>query len=90
MRRPTRLNWFLIVFCIVLAVFFGLACAFDEDGDFGVTARLAEDVLCSPDEDSRALPGGVARALLAGVAVQTPVRAQNLSAAVPRGLCLLI
>jgi len=90
LRRPTRLNLFLIVFCIVLAVFFGLACAFDDDGDFGVTVCLADDPSCSPDKASRALSARDAYGLLAGPVVRISVRAPGLLAAVPGGLRLLI
>jgi hypothetical protein len=85
-----RLEWLLVVSCIVLAAFFGLACAFDEDGDFGVTVCVADDPSCSPDEASRALSARDAYRLLAGPAVRISIRAPGLLAAVPGGLCLLI
>lgn len=90
LRRPTRLNWFLIVFCIVLAVFFGLACAFGGDGDIGVTVRLADEPSCSPDETYRALSLGVARTPLAGIAVQIRAGALGPFDTAHGGLCLLI
>ena len=90
MRRPTRVQWLLIVLCIVLAMFFGLACALDDDGDFGVTVCLAGDSSCSPDEASLALSAGDVYRLLAAPSVRISVRAPGLLAAVPGGLCLLI
>jgi hypothetical protein len=85
-----RLQWLLIVLCIVLALLFGLAAAFDEDGDFGLAIWLAPAPACLQDETSHALPAGDAAALLTGPAVWISIRAQGLLAAVPGGLCLLI
>jgi hypothetical protein len=80
----------LVLCCVVLAVFFSLACAFDEDGDFGVTPCLADGTSCSPDELSRALPISDTSRLCAAPPTRARLSAPGLLTAVPGGLCLLI
>jgi len=86
----TGLEWTLILCCVFLAVFFVLACAFDDDGDFGVIPCRADEPSCSPDEASHVLPARDAKRLLAGPAARLCLNAPGLLAAVPGGLCLLI
>lgn len=90
LQRRLRLQRFLIVLCVVLAVLFGLVAAFDEDGDFSVAVWPAATPSCSQDETSRELSGADLLALLSGPAVRIGIRAPGLLAAVPGGLCLLI
>jgi hypothetical protein len=90
LQRQLRLKRFLIVLCIVLALLFGLAAAFDEDGDFGAAIWLAPAPACAQDETSRGLSAGDAVALPSGPAAPISIRAPGLLAAVPGGLCLLI
>jgi hypothetical protein len=90
LRRPTHLNWFFVVFCIVLTLFFGLACTFDVDGDFGATVCLTNDPSCSPDQASRELSARDAYRLLDRRVVRISFRAPGRLAAVPGGLHLLI
>jgi len=79
----------LTLCCVALTAFFGLACALEDDGDFGVIPCLAEDASLSPDERSRALPGEDSRRL-DGAPSGPRHRAPSLPAAVRGGFCLLI
>jgi hypothetical protein len=84
-----RSTWTLVLCCVALAAFFGLACAFDEDGDFGVTPCLADEPSCAPDELSGTVLAGDARRHPAAPSARLRLSAPGLLAAVPGGLCLL-
>jgi hypothetical protein len=85
-----RVEWPLVVCSIVLAAIFGLACAFDEDGDLALTVCQVEHPSRPPDEVCRALSLGAVARLLAGPSARERVTPPGLLAAVPGGLCLLI
>jgi len=86
----TRLEWTLVLCCVVLAVLFGLVCAFDEDGDLSVSLCRADGFSCARDEVSRAVPAGDASRRPATLPARLRLSAPGLLAAVPGGLCLLI
>ena len=73
----------LVLCCVVLAVFFGLACAFDEDSDFGVTPCLADGTSCLPDELSCALPTSDTPRLCAAPPTRARLSAPGRLTAVP-------
>ena len=79
----------LILCCVVLAAFFGFACAFDDDGDLGGALCQADGAPGSPDEVSSALPTSGARRHLAGPAARLRDGAPGPLAALPGGLCPL-
>ena len=89
MHEAHRLRWVLILACVALAVFFGLACALDSDGDIGATPFLAEGSLCSPDELSVALPTSETARLCAASSARIGLAAPGSPAAVRGGLRLL-
>lgn len=89
MHSAQRLEWFLILGCVALAVLLGLACVFDDDGDFGVIACLADGASLSPEEVSSTLPTGDTSLLGAEPHAQLDLDAPSLLAAAPGGLCLL-
>jgi hypothetical protein len=88
-RSAGRSAWTLVLCCVVLAAFCGLASVFDEDGDFGVTLCLADATSFSPEELSRALPRGDASRRPPTPSARLCLSAPGLLAAVPGGLCLL-
>jgi hypothetical protein len=89
-QLPTFHGWLLIVSCVALTALFGLACALDEDGSFGVDPCLSQRTSCICDELPGALPpGGDAHWLRAARAASPVLTAPGLRAAVPGGLCLL-
>jgi hypothetical protein len=90
LSHTRRIERVLTICCIVLAAFFGLACAFDDDGDLGITLCLAEGSSFSSDELSRALPGERPRRPDKASSARLHLSAPSLLAAVPGGLCLLI
>lgn len=90
MRRTRRAARVLTIFCVVLAAFFGLACALEDDGDLGVIPWPAEDASFSIDELSRALPGKDSPRLDQAASDRLHLSALGLRSAAPGGLCLLI
>ena len=86
MRRRKRC--FVIVFCLIMAVFLGLACAFDGGGGLGIAARVADGRTGSPDDVPRARSAEDPSELV--TKPQTSMLASALLATVPGGLCLLI
>jgi hypothetical protein len=75
--------------CVVVAAFFGLACAI-VDGDHSVTACLAADTSFIRDDPTRALPGDDLPRLDQAPPARSRLGSTSLLAAASGGLCLLI
>jgi len=86
LRRRKRC--FVIVSCLFMAVLLSLACAFDDGGGLGITARVADGRTGSPDDAPRARAAEDPSELVAEP--RTSMLASALLATVPGGLCLLI
>jgi hypothetical protein len=84
-----RLRWVLILACVALAVFFGLACALDSDGDIGATPFLADGCLSSPVEVFLALSASDTLLSPAASSARIGLVAPGSPAAVRGGLRLL-
>jgi hypothetical protein len=87
-RSVNQLTWGLVLCCIALAAFVGLACLCDGDGDLGVTPCLADTPTFEPAELSRELPPMPRLRPSMPVAAPYPCTPCRL-AVVPGGLCLL-
>lgn len=90
MQQVTHPGLALVLCCVALAVLFGLACVFDDDGDLGGALCQTEGPWCSPDELSRTLPTTDTPRRIVAPPARHRLDAAGLHAAVPGGICLLI
>jgi hypothetical protein len=88
-RSSGRLTWTLVLLCVALTLTFGLAVAFDEDGDLGVPLGQDDGPSYSPDEAAAGPVAPDARRPLAAPSALRRLGSPGLLAAVPGGLCLL-
>jgi hypothetical protein len=79
----------LVVCCVLLCAFAGVAASFDDDGDPGVFLCPADDPLGAPDETVCAPSVVDGQRPVSGPAGGTVTAGPALLAAVPGGLCLL-
>jgi hypothetical protein len=89
-RFSGRLTWTLVLLCVALTLLFGVAVAFDDDGDLGIPLGQADAPACSLDEAAAGLVAPDARRPLAAPSALLRLGAPGLLAAAPGGLCLLI